>query len=430
VGVNTVTSLSKAFVFFFALSVSGFAIAEPDASSNGENNTIQQKLLAPSKIKSVKIVAENSIDPLDIDQITLLTLMSNLISVSDAELDIGIRSLYTNLKKNGVINLSGEMARFAILLKAMVPTLCQGDGEGGLPVDRDGKIVSPADLGVSYLFGLAETGDIRGLSIISDKNTLDKDNSVSLPKELMPLLVMSKLVCNALNKRSLLVSDADLILNRAGYSSGSVIVMDPDNPAIDELRELIASPFGQTGAEYQAAADKAIAQYKENGYTEVADHRIKDLEADYELFGSDMETVDKVTERLAFLPSPLIVEPGFRFLGAGAGGAVTNSGLTDIFSIYDTPLGKINIAEADLITSQGEVYIEPALFNETVGAHTAAVGVIKGEKSGAYNTAVFWVNENTSRFFTVTVGGNLNAEGQQENKALLMRVLEKYYGAY
>ena len=423
-------SLSKAVIFFSALSVSGFAVAEPDASSNSENNAPQQKLLAPSTIKSAKIVAENSIDPLGIDQITLLTLMSNLISVSDAELDISIRSLYTNLKKNGAINLSGEMARFAILLKAMVPALCQSDGEGGSPVDRDGKMISPVDLGVSYLFDLAETGDIRGLSIISDKNTLDKDNSVSLPKELMPLLVMSKLVCNALNKRSLLVSDADLILNRAGYQSGSVIVMDPDNPAIDEIRDLVGNPFNQTGEEYQAAADKAAAQYEEYGYTEVADYQIMDIEFDYELFGHDMETVGKVTERLAFLPSPIIVEPGFRFLGAGAGGAVTDSGLTDIFSIYDSPLGKIQIDEADLITSQGEIFIQPAAFNTTVGAHIASVEVLKGKQSGAYNTAVLWVNENTSRFFTVTVGGNLNAEGQQENKALLMGVLEKHYGTF
>lgn len=422
-------SLSKAVIFFFILFVSDFAIAEPDASSNDENDAAQQKLLTPSKIKSAKIVAENSIDPLDIDQITLLTLMSNLTSVSDAELEIAIKSLYTNLKENGAINLSGEMAKFAVLLKAMVPALCQG-GEGSSAVDKDGKIMSPVDLGVSHLFDLAETGDIRGLSIISDRNTLDKDNSVSLAKELMPLLVMSKLVCNALNKRSLLVSEANLILNRAGYQSGSVIVMDPANPAIDELRDLVGNPFNQTGEEYQAGVDKAIAQHAEHGHVEVADYHIMDIEADYELFGSDMETVDKVTERLAFLPSPLIVEPGFRFLGASAGGASTDSGLTDIFSTYDSPLGKIKLAEADLITSQGEVYIDAATLNTTVGAHIASMAVLKSEKSGAYNTAVLWVNENTSRFFTVTVGGNLNAEGQQENKALLMRVLEKHYGAF
>jgi len=418
-----VMSLSKAFIFFSALSVSGFVVAGPDASSNGENNAAHQKWLP-----QFKIIAENSVDKLDMDQVTLLTLMSNLISVSEAELDISIKSLYTNLKENSAINLNGEMARFAVLLKAMVPTLCQGDE--GIPVDKDGKMISPVDLGVSNLFDMAKAKEINGLSIVSDKNNLDKDNSVFLANELMPLLVMSKLACDALNKRSLLTLDIDQVLNRAGYQSGGMVVMDSDNPAIDELNALLGNPFAQTGEEHQAAVDKAIAQHEEHGYATVPDYRIKDIEAEYALFGSDMETVGKVTERLAFLPSSPITGQGFHFLGAGAEGTSTDSGLTGIFSIYDSPLGKINIAESDLIAGRSTIFIEKRSLNSTIGEHTASMKTYKGEESGAYSTSILWVNENTSRSFMVTVNGNLNAEGQQENKALLMRVLEKHYGAF
>jgi len=430
VGADTVMSLSKAFVFFSALSVSGFVVAEPDASSNGGNNAAHQKLLPPEKIKMAKIIAENSVDKLDMDQVTLLTLMSNLISVSEAELDINIRSLYTNLKENGAIKLNGEMARFAILLKAMVPALCQGGGGGSLPVDRDGKIVLFADFGVSYLFGLAETEDIRGLSIISDKITLDKNNSVSLTKELTPLLVMSKLVCDALNKRSLLVSEADLILNRAGYQSGSLVVMDPKNPGFDELSDFVGNPFGQTGAEYQQAADEATEQYEAHGYLEVADKKIKNLEETYQLFKNNYETLEQVTEKLSFFPSPKIDKQGFRFLGASEESSYTDSGYAGVASIYDSPLGKVAISEIDLVTSHTTIFVSPESLNTSIGGNPASMTVYKGEENNEYYSDIFWVDENTSRMFTVEVSLNLNAEAQQENKALLMGVLEKHYGAY
>lgn len=403
--------------------ISGSAFSAPGASEKTENN-----LVAPDWSMQSKIYSENPVNNLDVDQLTLLTLMSNLMNVSEGELDLNIKTLYADLKEDGSINISGEMAKYAILLKSFIPLICSVN-EGISPVNKDGKEVSAIELSMAHLSSLASNNEVNGLSILGDQNNYIQNNSVMLRTEIIPILVPSKLVCDSLGSKSLLVSNVDLILNRAGYASGRLVILDPSNPNIDELGDAVGNPFGQSGEELQKAASKADAEYEKNGFIEVSDHKIVDLEKMYESFKDNYKPIEQVLEKLSFLPSPKIDQHGFQFLGASERGSYTDSGYAGVSSIYDSPLGKVAISETDLVTSGTTVFLSPKSLNADINGNPASMTVYKGEGSDQYYSDVLWVDENASRMFTVEVGFNLNDESQQKNRELLLNVLNDSLGA-
>lgn len=409
-------------VYCMVATVSGSAFAErPDASSK------EDFALTPDWSGKSRILSENAIDNLDISQVTLLTLMSSLMNVSEGELDINVKALYSDLKDDGSIELNAETAKYAILLKSFIPLLCSHN-EGILPVNREGKVVSTIELSISHLSELAIDREVNGLSILNDKINYEKDNTVTIASEIMPLLVLSKLVCDSLGKSSLLVSDIDLILNRAGSPTGSVVKLDPNNPSINELSDAVANPFGQSGEELQQAANKADADYKKNGYVEVADHKIIDLEETYLEFKNNYKPLEQVSEKLSFLPSKKLEQQGFEFLGAAEQGSYTDSGYAGVSSLYDSPLGKIVISETDLVTSETTVFVSPESMNTKIGDNAASLTVFKGKQSDRYYSDIFWVDEGASRMYTVEVSVNLNAEDQEQNKELLFDLLNNGFG--
>ncbi|MBL1294476.1 MAG: hypothetical protein COB61_011490 [Thiotrichales bacterium] len=381
----------------------------------------------PDKTKpaTANIIVEQSIDRLDIDQVTPLTLVSRLMDISEAELDIHIKMLYAGLSKQGFVVLPADMAKYAMLLKAFVPTLCQSS-EGNRPSNKEGQELSVVDLSVAHLSGAANANEVHGLSIISDMHAYDANNTVLLTKQLFPLMMMSILVCDSINQSISRLSDVGSALNRAGYQLGTLVVMDPNNPAIEELRAL--NPFTQNAAKDEQTIQTENKEL-EQGYVEVDDNRISDLEISYEKFKHVLKTADEVIKDLAFLPSPPINETGFDFLGAEGVDVESHSGYTGVFSIYNSPIGKVAIAENDLIVSQGVTFIEPDAFNTVVGEHPAVISVYKGKQSGIFKTEIYWYNAGSSREYTVEVNLNLNDQAQENNKKQLFDVLTRHYGS-
>ncbi|MBL1294437.1 MAG: hypothetical protein COB61_011295 [Thiotrichales bacterium] len=416
-------NLVSGFVICLLFSISGAINADDEAFDQDKNSVV-------SNSKVIRVFSEQSIDRLDIDQVTSLTLLSRLSGLSEAELNISISRLYSDLKSARSVALQANMAKFAVLLKVLIPALCDS-GEGTFLVDNKGQAVSAVDLNLSHLSGLASSGKLLGSSIESDMRRYEIDATVEITKQLFPLLLLSKLACDSINQSAARLSKVDLVLNRAGYQTGSLVIMDPDNPAINELRELVSSPFGQTASEYTQAVDAVEAGLGKQGIEEiVVDAKIRDVDAYHEQTKASLETMVEVINRLAFYPSPPIEGNDFTFLGAGAVDVDTPSGYTGVISLYDSPIGKILVQENDLLASQGVTFITPEALNAVIGQHPASVVAYKGEESGNYYTEVYWYNSVTSREYTVEVSLNLNDESHKDSKELLFDVLTRHFGKY
>lgn len=412
------------FVVMTLLAAGGLAMAE--------TNTVVQSAPAgplpptqnPVGASESRILSEQSIDNVDVDQVTALLLLSRLLTLNEAEVDVNLKMLYSELRHQGAVTLPAEMAKYAILLKALVPSLCQGNSAVG----KDGKAMSIVDVTTAHISGLAQSNEVSGLSINSDLARYDSEHTVALTKPLFPLLILSKLACEAMQRSTSQLSEVEGVLNRAGYPLGSLVVMDPNNPAINELRTLVTSPFAQTAAEPQPA-ETAEEEASKHGYIEVEEGRIVDLNEVYPKIKHVLKSAEEVIKELAFRPSEPINTGGFHFLGAEGADVATPSGYTGLSAFYDSPLGKVAVAENDLVVSQGVTFVEPDAFNTAVGQHPAILTVYKTKESGIYSTELYWYNAANSREYTVEVSLDLNDPSQADNRQRLLDVLNQHFGA-
>lgn len=213
--------------------------------------------------------------------------------------------------------------------------------------------------------------------------------------------------------------------------SSEKIAENKVEPSVDDLyKELGLSP-----EDLEKEQEKINKNLKEKGYTEVDNSQIINLDHIISRYSKYLKKdMNDVINQLSYKPSySLNNQNNFKLLAVEAAGALTEKGYSDLSMIYDSPYGKVQITESDLVANKGKTFLPASAFNEKIGLYDAYFLVEKGkdrDEKGRdiYQTTIYWNNPEQKKDYNVLLNKNLNDPIAKKEKEHLLQELGAVYG--
>lgn len=385
------------------------------------------------------LTPEKTISGINYEKASISNIFSKMLNKDESEVTARTKELYRKLTNNEPILATEKSAKAALLIKYISRFFCEADSENTFE---------------ELLKYLSNRPDFS-----EDLESLNHGNNINLNTETFPLLLMMRMGCDEISHKSETIkiehkkyshdSNKTIKEDKTSYSeenrqtnlsseeladpfsyssiqTGTIIINDSQNTD-GGFMEKMTKIFGSTIDDHNTEKNKALNEIKENGFLEVDDSQIGNLDEFYEKNKKLLKSVEETEQELSFSPSKENIDSNYVFLGSTVSGVANDSGFSAIQKIYDTPLGKISIIEEDITSSEAIVSVEKEFLNYNIGKNPASIIVSKGKDNGEFNTEIFWVNPTNNRTYTVELSDNIQDERIINEKKDLLNFLSSNF---
>lgn len=354
---------------------------------------------------------------LDVHKINIL--VHDMYRMAGEENNKNIESVVKNLNallsERREVKISPALNEYAILIKNILPRLC----------DSVKKEKSP------YLFDEINFSGSMELVVESDLINTKKERKTAIDDSVVLVLMASELACHTelVNK-----DEVTKVFEENDIQTETVNEVNLSDKDEDSVSKVISKELGISLDDWKKEQEKVNKELAERGYVESENSSLINLDLIFSRYSNKLKkSINDVIGELSCTPVYSINNDNFKLIAVEAVGALTEREFSDLSMIYDSSYGKIQIIESDLTANSGTTFLPSSAFNEKVGIYKAYLLVEKGKEKNesgqdVFQTSIYWNNASQKKEYNVILNKNLNDPSLKKERDSLLKELSVVYG--